>query len=63
VLLRAGKRVEAQKMLIESDHLNEFLWLCGAIPEFDNICYFEVIEQGKHIGSDLDREKNLNLIQ
>jgi len=44
ILLRAGKHQEAQALLLQSSNLDKFLWLCGAIPQFDNICYAEVLE-------------------
>jgi hypothetical protein len=58
-LLRAGKTVEAQQILLEKNHHEKYLWLVGTIPQFDNVCYFEDIDYKDLLPNDLDREHNL----
>lgn len=60
--LRAGKIVDAQNMLLETNHCEKFLWLCGSIPLFDNVSYSENVAEGNNLPNDLDRELNLQHI-
>ena len=58
-MLRAGKFVEAQQALMEINQLEKYMWLVGAIPQFDNICYFEDIDYKALLPNDCERESNL----
>jgi hypothetical protein len=39
------------------------LWLSGAIPHFDNVCFFEDVDYKELLPNDLEREQNLQSIR
>lgn len=59
-LLRAGQILEAQHFLLEKNFSEQFLWLIGSLPHFDNIEFAQTLDCDQLVHSDCDREQNFD---